>query len=120
MNLSMVKKLFIRESKIPGAGIGLFAGEDIKCGDVVMIWSLNCFIVPEADYNAEQAKGNEIFIKTGARFVDGHFLYTDSNPRLENYINHSFEPNMLYHCGVCFAKKDIMASEEVTVDYKYV
>jgi len=114
----MIRKLFIGDSKLQGTG--LFAGEDIKKGDVVMIWSMNCFIISEKDYNEEQRKGNSIMIKTGARFIDGIFLYTDSTPRLENYVNHSFTPNMLYHCGICFAKKDIAAGEEVTIDYKYV
>jgi hypothetical protein len=116
----MIKKLFIGNSTIPNAGTGLFAGEDIRKCDVVMIWSMECFIISEQDYNEEQKKGNKVMIDTGARFVDGYFLYTDTKPRLENHVNHSFDSNMLYHCGVCFAKKDILKGEELTVDYRYV
>jgi hypothetical protein len=59
-------------------------------------------------------------IDTGARFVNDIFLYTDGTARLENYINHSFKPNLLYHCGICFAKENISKYTELTVDYKYV
>lgn len=116
--MSYLKQLLVKDSGIQGSG--LFADEPIKMGEVVMIWSVDCSIIKEADYNKEQANGNENMVKTGARFVDGIFLYTDDRPRLENYINHSADPNILYHCGVCFALHDIVKGEELTVDYSHV
>lgn len=115
---SSVKKLVVKKSTVSGSGI--FADEDIKKGDVVMIWSIDCNIITETNYNIEQANGNQNMIKTGARFVDGYFLYTSETPRVEDNMNHSFNPNILYHCGICFALRDIECGEELFVNYKYV
>lgn len=112
------KSLVLRDSPI--SGVGVFANEDIKIGDVIMLWSLRAFIVNENEYNEAQKSNNQIMIQTGCRYVDSIFLYTDDKPRIENYVNHSFEPNMLYHCGICFAKTDIIKGTELTVNYKYV
>jgi hypothetical protein len=112
------KSLILKDSKI--SGTGLFANEDIKQGSVIMMWGLRAFVISENDYNEAQKAGNELMIKTGCRFVDGIFLYTDNSPRLENYVNHSFQPNMLYHCGICFAKSNISKGDELTADYRYI
>jgi hypothetical protein len=64
--------------------------------------------------------GDEQMIKTGARYVGPIFLYTGTEYRKENYINHSFNPNILYHCGICFALTDIKVGEELTVNYSHV
>ncbi len=34
-------------------------------------------------------------------------------------MNHSEKPNLLYHCGILFALRNIRAGEELTVDYRY-
>jgi hypothetical protein len=112
------KKLILKESPISGTGI--FANEDIKRGEVVMVWSIKALIIGEEEYNEAQKSGNALMIKTGCRFVDGIFLYTDNSPRLENYVNHSFNPNLLYHCGICFAKTNIKKDDELTADYRYI
>lgn len=113
-----MKKLTVKNSKI--SGIGLFADEAIKRGEVIMLWNLNAFLISEKEYNMRQSIGDELILTTGVRYVMDKFLYTDSEPRVENYINHSFNPNVLYHCGVCFALKNIDVGEELTVDYKYL
>jgi SET domain-containing protein len=113
-----MKKLSLRASSI--GGLGVFANEHIACGEVVMLWCMNCYITSEQAYNDEQKAGNILMQKTGCRFIDGIFLYTDDTPRIENYVNHNFTPNMLYHAGICFALKDIQHDEELTVDYRYI
>jgi SET domain-containing protein len=112
------KKLAVEDSKIQG--IGLFAAEPIKMGDVVMLWNMDAFLIGEAEYNSRQANGDKLIEMTGVRYVADYFLYTDANPRYENYINHSFSPNILYHCGVCFALRDINSGDELTADYTYL
>src|SRR5206468_1580888 len=34
------------------------------------------------------------------------------------FLNHSFTPNLLCHCGVIVARRDIPAQEELTLDYR--
>ena len=117
-----MRKLIVKKSPI--SGIGVFAGEDFKKGEIVLLFCIDCKLISVSDYNEEQKKGNSLMIKTGCRFIDGIFLYTDDdtedNPRVENYINHSFEPNILYHAGVCFANKNISVNDEITIDYRYL
>jgi hypothetical protein len=85
-----------------------------------MIWTFGANYITEEEYNKKQAAGDIIMIKTGARYIGNVFLYTDGRDRYENYINHSKHANILYHCGVCFALRDIRAGEELYVDYRYV
>jgi hypothetical protein len=112
-----MKRLSVRPSRIEGNGI--FSEEHIKKGEVIMIWSINSDIFDEKTYDIEQRSGNKIVIDSGARYVSNYFLWSDK-PRIENFINHSSHPNVLYHCGICFAMCDIAPEEELTVDYRYI
>jgi SET domain-containing protein len=114
----MLPKLIVKKSKI--SGTGLFADEPIKKCSVVMIWNTDAYLISESEYNRRQSLGDQIMVTTGVRYVREHFLFTDEKPRRENYINHSFTPNILYHCGICFALKDIKKDEELTVNYTYL
>lgn len=114
------KKLIVKASGIAKAGTGLFADEDIHIGEIVMIFSTDCFIISKSDYDNQQRDGNELMMQTGCRFIGDVFLYTDSKTRFDNYINHSFTPNILYHAGICLAKEDIKKGTELTVDYRYI
>jgi hypothetical protein len=114
------RKLIVKSSSIEKAGTGLFADEDIKAGSVVMIFSTDCFIISKTKYDSQQRNGNELMTQTGCRLIGDVFLYTDSKTRYDNYINHSFDANILYHAGICLAKKDINANDELTVDYRYI
>lgn len=72
----------------------------------------------ETEYQSEQAKDNKIISMTAVRLLGRNFVYGDSIEN-EEYINHSETPNLLYHCGVCLATRDIAPGEELTVNYKY-
>lgn len=112
------KKLFVDYSEIQGAG--LYAGEDINAGDIVMLWMDNAHIITEKEYNIRQDENDKTIKVSGVRYVGDYFLYTDGKGRYENSINHSFTPNLLYHCGVCFALTDIKNGDELTIDYTYL
>ena len=84
-----------------------------------MIWSENAHVCTEDEYNCAQQDGNADMIASGVRFIGNNFLWTKGY-RIENYMNHSTTPNLLYHCGVCFALRDITAGEELTVNYSYL
>ena len=100
------------------AGRGLFASAPIKKRTVIAIL---CYMAPMMtvdDYQREQRNGNKLIEMTAIRWVGDHFLYGDEITETE-FINHSFEPNMLYHLGICFALRDIVSGEELTVDYRH-
>jgi hypothetical protein len=106
-------------------GLGLFAMENIPGGSVVGNLSSDCIYMSEKKYNEAQIEGDPAVIQSGIRMVksifminnpseDNEFLYKN-----EDYLNHSQNPTLLYHCGILFALRDIQPGEELTVDYKY-
>lgn len=112
-----MRKLLVKKSQISGAGLGLFADEDIPKGTIVLIFSLDAFTITKNKYDEQQIENNDLMMTTGCRLIGEVFLYTDSRVRFENYINHAFHPNMLYHAGLCIALDNIPRGTELTIDY---
>jgi hypothetical protein len=115
-----VGMLFIKSKAdtSPIADIGCFTLEPIKKGAIIGILAHDVEVMQESEYNAAQAAGEMIIIQTAIRWAGELFLFCDSMSD-EDYINHSFDPNMLYHCGVLFARRNIKAGEELTANYQY-
>lgn len=106
----------VKNSSISGRG--LFSRQSVKKGEVVAILTHSCPTMSERQYQNEQEKGNEVIIMTAVRWVGDLFAYGDSiGP--EEFINHSFDPSMLYHAGICFATRDIAPGDELTADYRF-
>ena len=106
----------VRESKI--AGSGLFLRSPVRKGSVVSIHAVDAQLLTQAEYQEEQRKGNELAIRSGIRWVGRYFLHAKKMP-VESYINHSDDPTLLYHCGVSFARRDLDAGDELTIDYTW-
>ncbi len=106
----------LRKSKI--CGLGLFTLEKIKKGRIIGNFSHNANVMTEEEYQKEQGIGNSLIIQSAVRWAGKLFVY-NSEIGNEDYINHSDDPNILYHCGLCFALKDIDAGEELTINYRY-
>jgi|TARA_R100000781_G_scaffold45500_1_gene30804 hypothetical protein len=111
----------IKKSDI--AGLGLFAGEDIPKGSVIAIWcpdldhgtlSLEEYLDKRLDNKSEHA-----FQMTCCRWLDNLFVYGDTVSE-DGYINHSFDPSMLYYLGICFARKEIKKGDELTINFEYI
>jgi len=109
-------KTEIRASSLSGRG--LFVLEDVPAGHIVGILGHDAPVISEDAYLERLRTDDAVFALTSVRWVGRHFLYGNSITH-EEYINHSFEPSMLYHCGICFARRDIVAGEELTADYVY-
>lgn len=109
-------KVETRESEI--AGRGVYAAEPIAAGAVVGLLNHHNLIMSETEYQDAQRRGEELIIQSAVRLVGGYFIYNGQITD-EEYINHSETPNMLYHCGILFAKQPIAIGDELTVDYKY-
>jgi len=104
----------------PIAQKGVFSKQFIKKGTIVSLFMLgNMKIMTEQEYQSEQEKGNTIIIKTACRYVGKYFLYGDQIAEDEHF-NHSFTPNILYHCGICFALCDIEPGQELTMNYHFL
>ncbi|MEM1010456.1 MAG: SET domain-containing protein [Myxococcota bacterium] len=99
-------------------GLGLFVCTPVAQGTVVANFGHGAHVLGEHAFLEAQARGDELMLKSGVRWIGDVFLY---NPQMghEEHLNHSSSPNLLYHCGICFAKRAIRAGEELTVDYKY-
>lgn len=105
----------IGPSRIPGAGRGLFVGEAIARGRVV--------IAPVDIQRQHLLHRNEVRRLSEAQqaatvrwFEDR--CTVDAEWSDECYLNHSFTPNALWHLGFVFALADLAPGIEVTVDYR--
>lgn len=107
----------IAASGIGGAGKGLFLEEDVAAGRIVTApdaidrtWSL-------AQITASPELQVQLY--AAARWFEDRYTLSPDWPD-ECYINHSFEPNGLWHLGFVFAARDLPASTEITVDYRHL
>ena len=111
-------KTDIKKSDI--AGLGLFAGEDIPKGSVIALW---CPDVGHGTRTLEEYLDEKFhdraFHMTCCRWLDNLFVYGDE-VREDGYVNHSFDPSMLYYLGVCFARKEIKKGDELTINFEYI
>lgn len=97
--------LYVRPSTI--AGLGLFTSKEIKPKSIIAIPKNGLFT---NDYDSIKEK------QTAIRYCMNYYQYgSDVTP--EDFLNHSVEPNCIYHCGILFAIKDINAGDELTIDY---
>ena len=102
----------------PIAGTGVFAQEIIPKGAIVGMLAHQGKLATEAQYQQAQREGITRLIQSAIRWAGHYFVYMP-HEMSDDYINHSENPNMLYHCGVLFARRDIKVGEELTVNYKY-
>jgi len=114
-------KTDIKKSDI--AGLGLFAGEDIPKGSVIMLWcpdtEMPTKTLEEYLDNRIHKADDRVFQMTCCRWLDDLFVY-GHEVREDGYINHSFDPSMLYYLGICFARKEIKKGDELTINHEYL
>jgi SET domain-containing protein len=109
-------KVETRDSPI--AGRGVVAAESMPKGSIVGLLDHHNLILTEKEYQEAQERGEHLIIQSAIRLVGDYFVY-NAQITDEEYINHSETPNMLYHCGILFAKTPIAVGDELTVNYKY-
>jgi hypothetical protein len=104
-------RIILGDSKIHGKG--LIAEKEIQEGETVMIWG--GITVPKDKYNPDN------FHEASIIPVDAHTYLglpiTDDSPTLDEYLNHSCDPNTWMRDEVTIvARRKIPAGEEVTLD----
>ena len=105
----------VRDSNIFGKG--LFAAESVAKGKIICFFAIGAELITEERYLAAIAAGEHPIIRTGTRLAGKYYtIGNESEPY--TYLNHSFEPNLLCHCGIVIARRAIGAEEELTLDYR--
>ena len=98
-------------------GLGVFSRRDYAVGDAVLFFREPIF--REEDFERLAPEIPELVSNAAARFV-GPYMSYDIKLKSIDYINHSANPNILYHCGIGFARRPIAAGDELTADYHYI
>jgi len=112
----MYVRVEVRPSSIFGKG--LFPVEDVKHGTIVCSFTTDAKVITERQYVEAIEKNEYLVVRTGTRYVGKYFAYTEQPDTDLNFFNHSFEPNLLCHCGVVIALRDVRVGEEFTIDYR--
>jgi hypothetical protein len=101
-------------------GKGLFPPREVNRGTVICSFTTDSKIITEKEYLAAIEENRYLVVRTGTRYVGKYFTYTDDPNTDLNFFNHAFEPNLLVHCGLVIALRDVAAGEELTIDYRYL
>jgi hypothetical protein len=101
-------------------GNGLFPLQNVKRGTVICSFTINSALITESEYLAAIQENRYLVVRTGTRYVGKYFTFTQEPDTDLNFFNHSFEPNLLVHCGIVIAMQDISAGAELTIDYRYL
>lgn len=105
----------VRESDIFGKGC--FAAEAVPAGKIVCCFTLGSEVITEEQFVRGCAERVRRILRTGTRYA-GRYFTVGNEGEPYNFINHSFAPNLLSHCGLILAKRDIRTGEELTLDYR--
>lgn len=107
------KKLFVKKSNISGSG--LFAGEPIKKGEIILVFG-GCIGVNESRYSGD-------FIRSTCTGINDYVFLGEpstSEKQISDYINHSCDPNIgMLDAITVVAIKDIKMNEELLCDYSF-
>lgn len=107
----------IAPSRIPGAGQGLYLEEPVGRGRIV--------VAPDAipaTFGWDEVRAQpdpSAAMAAAVRWFEDRYTISLDWPD-ECFLNHSFEPNGLWHLGFVFAARDLDAGEELTVDYRHL
>ena len=113
----ILPRYHVADSRIPGAGKGLFLAEPVARGRIVVA----PHDIPRTwRWDEVRAQPDpEAAMAAAVRWFEDRYTISLDWPD-ECYVNHSFEPNGLWHLGFIFAARDLAAGEELTVDYRHL
>ena len=112
----ILPRYHIAASRIPGAGKGLFLDEAVRAGGIVTAPDAISQTFRHAELDAPDMARLKY---ASARWFEDRYTLSPDWPD-ECYINHSFEPTGLWHLGFVFARRDLPAGTELTVDYRHL
>lgn len=102
---------------------GVFAVEEIKAGEIIFSnWNENCNMLTLEQVRQLPRAYRTIFEKYATEVQE--FIYVgpsenaDINEHLDYFVNHCCDPNSwMVNDGDVAARKDILAGEQITIDY---
>lgn len=106
----------VKPSLIEGAGSGLFVAHAVAAGRVLIAPS---HIQNTVSLTELVSQPNHPDADSSIRWFEDHCTVSPDWPD-ECYVNHSFSPTGLWHLGFVFAMRDLVAGEEITVDYRFL
>lgn len=104
-------------SPIAGAGKGLFVDEPVAAGNIIVAPDAIPRVYTMGELLA--LPDGESLLPATVRWFEDRYTATPEWPD-ECYINHSFAPTALWHLGFVFARRDLAAGSEITVDYRHL
>src|SRR4051812_2312016 len=110
---------FIRADVRPSTifGKGLFASERVPLGKIICFFPMGADLMTEDRFLEAVPKNEQPLVRTATRYAGRYYTHgNEAEPY--TFINHSFAPNLLCHCGVVMANRDIAEGEELTLDYR--
>ena len=111
----MFVKTEVRETGVYGKA--LFAAEPVRRGTIVCSFTLGSGVTTEDEYVRAVAENRQPVTRTGTRYAGRYFTFGNEDAPY-NFVNHSFNPTLLCHCGVVVALRDLKAGDELTLDYR--
>lgn len=115
-------KTEVKPSKIPGAGLGLFAAENIASATKIWEFTKGFDLIFQYEDIASIDEVGRSFIKTYAYRNQKHSVWVLCIDN-DRFINHSEQPNIIdslmdMEDGYSTALRDIKTGEELTCDYR--
>ncbi len=105
----------VRSSTIFGKG--LFSGEKVPLAKIICFFPIRADVIDEERILQAIQKDEQPLVRTATRYAGRYYTHgNEAEPY--TFINHSFSPNLLCHCGVVLAARDIGEGEELTLDYR--
>jgi hypothetical protein len=101
----------------PIFGKGLFAAESIERGKIICFFAIGASVITEERFLKAVQDSEHMIVRTGTRYA-GQFFTVGNESEPYTFLNHSFEPNLLCHCGIVVARRRIEIGEEMTLDYR--
>ena len=111
-------KVYLAPSKIHG--VGIFAIDDINKGDLIFEYSnKNTNKLSKKTLNQIDISKNQQDVLSRMYYADEEAIYIkhDQDIHWVNFMNHSKNPNMIYSLNKYFAKRNVKANEELTLDF---
>ena len=105
----------VRETGVYGKA--LFAAQHVRRGTIVCSFTLGSDVTTEDDYVRAVAENRQPVTRTGTRYCGKYFTFGNVDAPY-NFVNHSFNPTLLCHCGVVLALRDLAPGDELTLDYR--